>query len=143
MPPIPIQIYDLLSLKLLRLLEAHNGVLLALDFSPAQAGSVESDGDACGLLLASGGRDGLIHLYDARVSAAVACHKAPPAARCGAQPLWFARNASQSMIWLALVERMHVGRSTALHSNPLPKVQRIILRWITTWLTRWTTTGRR
>jgi hypothetical protein len=64
------QIYDLVTLKLLRLLEAHNGVLLALDFSPGThtghgAGEDGQGGGSC--LLASGGRDGLIHLFDATV----------------------------------------------------------------------------
>jgi WD40 repeat protein len=56
-----IQIYDLATLELLRLHEAHNGVLLSLDFAPRPAGNGS-------FLLASGGRDGLIHLYDAGVS---------------------------------------------------------------------------
>jgi WD40 repeat protein len=57
----PPQVYDLVTLDLLRLHEAHNGVLLSLDFSPRAAGG--------GHLLASGGRDGLIHIYDAEVGA--------------------------------------------------------------------------
>jgi len=41
--------------------EAHNGVLLALDYS------TPAGGDGGGCWLASGGRDGLIHVYDVRV----------------------------------------------------------------------------
>lgn len=65
------QVYDLATLQLRRFLEAHNGVLLCLDFSapPGGAGSAPSCcGGGGGCLLASGGRDGLIHLYDAAVS---------------------------------------------------------------------------
>ncbi|KAI8476446.1 MAG: hypothetical protein J3K34DRAFT_510027 [Monoraphidium minutum] len=64
-----LRVYDLATLKLLRLLEAHNGVVLSLDFSPAadaDGGGGSGGGGGGAALLASGGRDGLIHLYDAR-----------------------------------------------------------------------------
>jgi hypothetical protein len=63
------------SLQLLSLLEAHDGVVLALDYSqgpPAEGAAPGGDGavggggagGGPGRLLASGGRDGLIHVFD-------------------------------------------------------------------------------
>jgi WD40 repeat protein len=44
--------------------QAHDNEILSLDYSPSGIGG--------GFLLASGGRDHLVHVYDAQVSAAMA-----------------------------------------------------------------------
>lgn len=95
LPP-PRQVYDLATLKLAALIEAHDGVLLALDFAGPVSGGGGGSGGVGGCLLASGGRDGLIHLYDAEVcrvgggrtplapAGLLACSAAPrSAAVCG------------------------------------------------------------
>lgn len=63
-----LRVFDAASLALLRTHEAHDGMLLCLDYSAH--GSAASGG---GVLLASGGRDGLVHLYDAEVRRRRAC----------------------------------------------------------------------
>lgn len=63
-----LRVYDLRTLRELHVRAAHDGEVLALDYSPWDGfadGGAGADG-GCPALLASAGRDGFIHIYDCR-----------------------------------------------------------------------------
>ena len=70
-----VRVYSLPEGRLQALLPAHDAEVLALDYSGGQ-------GDGAGAVLASGGRDRLMHVYDA--SQQVSAHLSRQATRVGA-----------------------------------------------------------